>query len=199
MGCCEHDSCFLAAARSLRNGLELGARLRGTHCLVMILLYRRHLPLSKNVEFLLKASKEHAVNLGVFAFTYKLAQCSLMRCGLSKSRAALIAGLLMGLLVWGRRKSNVNYQIVLYLLSRDLVGLANLYHSKHEFPLWVTQVAYPVGASVIWGIVMALHAKSPDSLQAGLRSSMDFLYEDDNHWKTSGQRTLMDFLPFSGR
>ena len=171
----------------------------------MILLYRRNVSLQKNVEFLVKASKEHALNLGMFAFLYKLSQCILMnKLGLSKAKSAILAGLIIGLVIWGRKKSNINYQIVLYLLSRDLVALLNLYATNKEgglisIPPALRTALFPISASLIWGVVMGLHAKAPDSLQEGLRTSMDFLYNDDDHWKSTGRRTVLDFLPFSGQ
>jgi peroxisomal membrane protein 4 len=194
---CDHDSCLFASLRSLRNGLELGARIRAAHCLVMILLYKRNQPLAANIKFLVNATREHAVNLGIFAALFKSTRCILMNTfNMHKGRASFLAGLIVGYLVWGRRKSAINYQIVLYLLSRNLTGLINQQVEAGNIP---NLDAYPAFAALTWAVVMGLHSVSGNSLQDGLRSSMDFLYNDDDHWKGRGFRQVLDFIPFSGK
>ena len=50
-----------------------------------------------------------------------------------RSDHALFAGAIGGYLIWGRY-SSVNYQVVLYLASRVLVGLWKRYGVGHEHP-----------------------------------------------------------------
>ena len=193
---CTHDSCILASLRSLRNGIELGARIRATHCLVMILLYKRNVSLLDNARFLIKASGEHSLNLGIFAFLYKAVRCILLNnLKLSDASSSFTAGLICGGLVWGRKRTPINYQIVLYLLSRNITGMLNKQVSEGKIR---RLDAYPLFAALTWAVVMYLHSTSSHSLQEGLKSSMDFLYDDDDHWKAKGCREFKDFLPFSG-
>jgi len=163
----------------------------------MILLYKRDQPILSNLNFIVSATREHSVNLGAFAFLFKSTTCILMnKADLRRPYASAVAGLIAGLIVWGRRKTAINYQIVLYLLSRNITGLINQQVEKGHLP----QIdVYPAFASLMWAIVMFIHASSANSLQDGLKSSMDFLYNDDDHWQTRGKREISDFIPFSGR
>jgi peroxisomal membrane protein 4 len=95
---------------------------------------------------------------------------------------ALVAGSVGGYFVWGRY-SSVNHQIVLYLTSRVLVGLAKTawerIHGKphhHESSILQHPTTYPLVAATVWGIVMALFEESPHVLQPSLKHSMDEIY-----------------------
>jgi peroxisomal membrane protein 4 len=163
----------------------------------MILLYKRDKSLSSNLRFLVDSTREHSVNLGVFAGLFKATTCTLTNnFKLSKGKAAFIAGLLVGYLVWGRQKTAINYQIVLYLMSRNIIGFINQQVESGRLP---DLDAYPAFASLTWAVVMGLHAVSGINLQEGLKTSMDFLYNDDNHWTKRGFREIRDFIPFSGQ
>ncbi|KAG7358946.1 Tim17/Tim22/Tim23/Pmp24 family protein [Nitzschia inconspicua] len=96
---------------------------------------------------------------------------------------SLIAGACGGYFVWGRY-SSVNQQIVLYLTSRVLVGLAKRtwehVHGKphHEEQSSILQhpKTYPLLAAAVWGLVMVLFEESPHVLHRSLRASMDEIY-----------------------
>lgn len=96
---------------------------------------------------------------------------------------SLIAGACGGYFVWGRY-SSVNHQIVLYLTSRVLVGVAKRtwerVHGKphHEEQNSILQhpKTYPVFAAAVWGLVMVLFEESPHVLHRSLRASMDEIY-----------------------
>ncbi len=83
---------------------------------------------------------------------------------------AWIAGAVGGYFVWGRY-SSVNYQVVLYLTSRVLVGLWKKYGINISHPR-----IYSLAAAVVWGVVMMLFEESPDVLHPSLKSSMDEIY-----------------------
>ena len=105
---------------------------------------------------------------------------------------SLLAGAAGGYIVWGRY-SSVNHQIVLYLASRILVGLAkrgwehfyqrpghfqrdnNNHHSNPDSILQHPRT-YPVVAATVWGIVMLLFEESPHVLHRSLKKSMDEIY-----------------------
>jgi peroxisomal membrane protein 4 len=103
----------------------------------------------------------------------------------------LVAGALGGWLVWGNY-SGVNYQIVLYLLSRILVGGARVAAKRGVWPFRALSFrqSYPWGAAAVWALVMWLFEAHPDALDGSLRRSMDFLYRDAD----KGKRPA-DFLP----
>lgn len=87
---------------------------------------------------------------------------------------AFVAGAIGGFFIWGRY-SSVNYQIVMYLTSRVLVGLwKRLVPSDKEEGS--QSQTYPLAAAAVWGIVMALFEESPQVLHPSLKSSMDEIY-----------------------
>lgn len=194
---CGHDSCFLSALRGFRNGIDYAARIRGAHCLVMILLYRRDQTLKSNIEFLFRAAKEHGLNLGLFVLLFKLLRCQLQnRVGLSKGSASFVSGGFAGAVVWGRERTAINYQVVLYLLSRITTGLVHHEVNKGNLP---NKPAFRPLAAFVWAVVMYLFTVDPESLQGSLRSSMEFLYNDERY-QPQGKAwhdAILPFLPFS--
>jgi peroxisomal membrane protein 4 len=93
---------------------------------------------------------------------------------------ALVAGAVGGYFIWGRY-SSVNYQIVLYLTSRVLVGLWKRHwlrnHSSAELlPEILAKRSYAIGAATVWGLVMFLFESHPEVLHPSLRNSMDEIY-----------------------
>lgn len=92
---------------------------------------------------------------------------------------AFLAGAVGGYFVWGRY-SGVNYQLILYLVSRILVGCIKLAREKGVPPFsWkglTFAKAYPLAAAGIWGTVMMLFEEYPDVLHPSLRRSMDEIY-----------------------
>jgi peroxisomal membrane protein 4 len=202
---CGHDSCLLASLRGFRNGVDYATRIRAAHCLVMILLYRRDQSINSNLVFLYRAVKEHGLNLGSFVLVYKILRCQLQnRFGLTVGTASFFAGGVGGAVVWGRSRSPINYQVVLYLLSRIVAG--TVHHQVHKGILPDMEAFRPM-AAIVWAIVMYLFTVDPKSLQGSLRSSMEFLYNDEQYgtpqpFGASGLRqileSLMPFIPLSG-
>jgi len=107
---------------------------------------------------------------------------------------SLLAGAVGGYIVWGRY-SAVNYQIVLYLASRILVGLAkrgweHVYQRPGHFDgdnknntlnpgassILQHPQTYSLVAATVWGIVMLLFEDSPHVLHRSLKKSMDEIY-----------------------
>jgi peroxisomal membrane protein 4 len=167
----------------------------------MILLYRRDQSVQSNLNFLYQAAREHGINLASFVLLYKLLRCKLQNTiGLSKGSASFISGGLSGGIVWGRSKTAINYQVVLYLLSRIVTG--GVHHQVNEGRVPDIAAFKPM-AAFVWAMVMYLFSVDPKSLQGSLRSSMEFLYNDEN---TYGPRTgkwgipghILPFIPFSG-
>lgn len=46
----------------------------------------------------------------------------------------------------------------------------------------VSHYAWPVFASLSWGMVMWLFRHHPEDLQPSLRSSMNYIYAQSDHW-----------------
>ena len=105
---------------------------------------------------------------------------------------AAVAGAIGGYVVWSGYTS-INYQIVLYLLSRILIACVSLAAKKGIMPFTMCTFSkvYPVLAVSLWATVMWLFENAPESLHPSLKRSMDFLYHDSNTWKEG----VMDFLP----
>jgi peroxisomal membrane protein 4 len=92
---------------------------------------------------------------------------------------AFLAGAIGGYCIWGKY-SSVNYQLVLYLTSRIIVGCMKLAREKGYPPFsWkrlTFHKSYPYGAALIWGTVMMLFEEYPNVLHPSLRRSMDEIY-----------------------
>jgi peroxisomal membrane protein 4 len=167
----------------------------------MILLFRSG-PLSSKLSSVLKATKQHARNLATFAFLYKflmLAQKSIRPQGKELSSDSFVAGAVGGYYVFGRSRSSVNQQIVIYVAARVVLAAASLavqprgdntllggkYGGRGGMGIVglsdknrevVRKHAWPVFASLSWACVMWLFRFYPDMLQPSLRSSMTYLW-----------------------
>lgn len=117
---------------------------------------------------------------------------------------SFFAGLLGGYIVFGQRSkrygkiSSVSQQIVIYIFARVALALARLaVKPGHGLPIIsseplhskISNYAWPVFASVSWGLVMLLFKHHPEDLQSSLRSSMTYIYKDCDEWDSL--RTLL--------
>lgn len=105
--------------------------MRFVHTLVMTLLFKdvtlQNAPsLLKNI---LSMAIEHGKNLGLFVFLYKLGYKVLNSLIGKHSVNHLIAGGIFGGIIFGK-KTGVNHQIVLYLLSRVTMSMISLLYKK---------------------------------------------------------------------
>ncbi len=90
----------------------------------------------------------------------------------------------MGGLVFGK-KTPINYQINLYLLSRITIALAEKVHNKYleqneeittEQISTIKKHSFRILAALVWGLVMWLFFINQKVLQPSLASSMNHLY-----------------------
>ncbi|CAJ1945699.1 unnamed protein product [Cylindrotheca closterium] len=92
---------------------------------------------------------------------------------------ALLAGATGGYVVWGKY-SSVNYQIVLYLTSRILIGLSKRCWEKFSPIEYKNMLQHPKTYSLlsaaVWGVVMVLFEETPHVLHRSLKTSMDEIY-----------------------
>lgn len=193
--------------RGARNGIYYGTKIRLPHALVMTMLFRRG-----SVREALNAAAwltfQHARNLGAFVGLYKALlaggrwaweAAGVLPAGGAAAGAgapatawhAALAGGIGGYVIWGRY-SSVNFQIVLYLFSRVVMGVCKLAAARGLVPFSLTTFAgaYPWLAAATWAAVMVLFEFHRSTLHESLAVSMDFLYTDSRKWSS-----LRDFLP----
>ena len=158
--------------------------------------------LREKLRLIFRATRTHARNLAKFATIYKLTCLLLKNYGPDPGKEgpydSLVAGILGGYFVFGRRSpsgkiSSVSQQIVIYVFARVVLALARLsVRQGNPFALPVVSAeptsskvsyyAWPVFASVSWGMVMWLFRWHPEDLQPSLRSSMNYIYAQSNDW-----------------
>ena len=171
----------------------------------MIFLFQNG-SLRQKLRGIVRLTFEHTKNLALFVGVYKSVLAMLrtleqhargpcVATNVGKPGApwhAAVAGGIGGYLVWGRY-SGVNFQIVMYLMSRVLISVVRVLAAKGYEPLtqYRFQQVYPVLATVVWASVMWLYENEPTSLHPSLLKSMQFLYDESCHWRHG----VADFLP----
>jgi len=177
----------------------------------MIFLFRNG-SVREKLRLIFKATRQHARNLALFALIYKGTLLALQAARQSqhqiphrqqqRSPDPFVAGLLGGYVVFGRHKSSVSQQIVVYVFARVVLGLAALaVHAPGDNALVgaryggrggkgflgdalglseegreaLTRYSWPVFASLSWAGVMWLHEWYPSMLQSSLESSMVYM------------------------
>jgi peroxisomal membrane protein 4 len=194
---------LLSLVKGIRNGAVYGAKVRFPHALVMIFLFRSG-TIREKVKLVLNATRQHARNLAVFALIYKSSMIVLRNVnpaavGKEGKYDSFFAGLLGGYAVFGRHKSSITQQIVIYIFARVVLGFAKLsiQPGAHSFSSLIgpearKQIegnAWAVFASLSWAFVMYLFRWHPETLMSSLRSSMVYIYADSDHWDSL--RTLL--------
>ncbi|KAI5285822.1 hypothetical protein KEM52_002272 [Ascosphaera acerosa] len=194
---------LLAIVKTARNGAVYGAKVRFPHALVMIFIFRSG-TVREKAALVLKATRTHARNLASFATIYKLTMMALRyltpgagssspspagateRGGGEGQYDSFIAGLLGGYVVFGRNRTSVAQQIVIYVFARVMLALAQLSIDPRSNPLAkplappvrqrIREHAWPAFASLSWACVMYLYRWYPDAVQSSLRSSMKYMW-----------------------
>ncbi|RMX70274.1 hypothetical protein DD238_000070 [Peronospora effusa] len=196
---------LLAILRGVRNGSFYGTKVRAPHAMVMICLFQNG-SIRQKLRGILRLTFEHSKNLALFVGVYKSVLAVLrahqqhalgqhVATDIGKPGAhwhAAVAGGVGGYLIWGRY-SGVNYQIIMYLMSRALISLVRVLADKGYQPFAQHRFkhVYPLLATVVWAGIMWLYENEPDTLHPSLLKSMQFLYDESCHWKDG----IVDFLP----
>ncbi|RDW60234.1 peroxisomal membrane protein 24 [Coleophoma crateriformis] len=187
----------LSIVKGARNGAVYGCKVRFPHALVMIFLFRSG-TVREKLYLIYRATRTHAQNLAKYATIYKTTMMLLKHFGGTPGKEGrydtLIAGLLGGYVVFGRRSkhghiSSVSKQIVIFVFARVCLSLALLSVRPSTGIIRTTELqkkieynAWPIFAASSWGLIMHLFRWYPDTVQSGLRSSMDYIYVQSDHW-----------------
>lgn len=182
---------LLVTYRGLVQGLYYGSLVRLPHAAVMTLLFSKG-SLRAKVRTIATLTFLHARNLAAFVALYKALTAALAR--VSGGRAqwhSLLAGGAGGWVVWAHYGS-VNFQIVLYLVSRVLLALVRLAAQRRllgplsdvAFPQ-----AYPWLATGTWALVLWLYEHHGELLHPSLYASMVTLYRNAD--RTESWRDLV--------
>ncbi|GMH54714.1 hypothetical protein TrVE_jg316 [Triparma verrucosa] len=178
---------LLSPLLSSFSGIKYALKLRLPHALLMTYLFTPSLPPSQKLSRIKSVLLSHATSLGLHALIYKLTLLLLNKLTKKSGHTlqkigrplrpyhSFLAGAVGGYVVWGDFTS-VNYQVNLYLLGRVLAGIVNARDGKGGN---VEPKGYRFMSVVVWGAVMYLFEKEPESLQYGLRSSMEEVYRLD--------------------
>jgi peroxisomal membrane protein 4 len=176
-GICDHQNCAVSSIKGFLNGLWYGGKVRLIHSLVIEILFSKTSSLLEKLRNILKPTFEHSLNLGVFVLIYKTTVCLLRRFLKTNSNVInFIAGVIGSYFIW-TKKTSVNVQIMLYLLSRNLLAISTILSNKY-FPNF--QYGFSLTSMMVWGIVMYLFEVHPGALQSSLKQSMDFIYKESN-------------------
>ncbi|CAG8798790.1 14728_t:CDS:2, partial [Dentiscutata erythropus] len=172
----------LAIVKGFRNGAVYGAKIRFPHALVMTFLFGSG-SLKDKMTIILDATIQHSKNLAFFVTIYKTLMYLQKKINgdVEQNGHSFIAGLIGGYIVFGDN-NRVNQQIVLYVFSRIMFGLAKLPVKRQV--MGEPKHTFPVFAAVVWGVVMWLFRHDRDVLQPSLQGSMQYLYLDSDHWST---------------
>jgi peroxisomal membrane protein 4 len=184
--------------KGLRNGLEYGSRVRFVHSLVMTFLFKTFN--SKTVKAIFKNAWDHGKRLGTFVFFYKSVCLILSKLLGDRPFNSFAAGFVVGGLVFGK-KTPINYQINLYLLSRIAIALVEFLYKKYlperlagqQDESFERKYGFRILAAVVWGVVMWLFYIDQKVLQESLAASMRHLYINSEKPIKSWQ----EFIPYS--
>ena len=185
--------------KGLAHGLTYGTKIRAPHALVMTLLFKTEMSIPEKFKRIVKLTFLHARNLATFVTIYKFVIAILGRVSFpvearplsssghpARQWHALVAGAVGGWIVWSHYNA-VNYQIVLYLLSRIVVALVRVLARRKIFPFnrFSFKPTYPYLAIGTWSLVMWLFEFHPETLHGSLADSMRYLYHESNTLLTS--------------
>lgn len=189
---CDHNSCLLACVKAFRNGAVYGGSLRFFHS-ITIGAFFKYYSFKNFKEFALYVSNQtyhHALYLGLFSLLYKLFFCFLTKITKKKSKYnAFIAGCLAGFLVFGE-KTNVKYNIILFLLGRSLMGVSQAFSKKLKMQ---KMKLFPYLSALCCGIALFIYEDDKSVLTPSLSKSLGYLIKDSDKKMGKWSSTANDF------
>ena len=163
----------LRILRGIRNGMYYGGKVRLMHGLVMALAFGEK-PLLEKLKTVFKNTFEHSAKLGIYVGLYKFLVLFMQkRQGRVSKNHFFLAGIISGFMIYRNSESGINQQMILYLVSRDIIGGARNLQIRGFLP---NVKFFSILAAFSWGLVMLLYEDNKTSLQRSLSHSMDFLY-----------------------
>lgn len=212
---CNHNSCIISSLRGLRNGLYYGAKIRFIHSFVMTFLFKEG-SLYNKINHILSLTYEHSKTLGLYVFLYKSICCLFRKIFKSDfDLIPFIAGIIASYFMW-RRKTPVTTQIMLYLLSRNLLTINTFFShifnkifDRYPIIKYIfnyksnindsnsDNTGFAITSVLVWGFVMYFFERYPNRVHSSLYSSMDYLYNNSNitnSWKDYIPLYMPEFL-----
>ncbi|ORC92806.1 peroxisomal membrane protein 4 [Trypanosoma theileri] len=170
---------LLDAVKGFRNGFVYGARIRAPHALVLNIVWT-HAPLAVILRRVFTATRRHAVALGATGLTVSLLRGLLARLeGGQRVWHSALAGFIVGCAFWGEQ-TPVAVQMALYILSRIISAGVCILAERHNIKL--TPTAFRLCSGVLWMIVMPLFFFHGEALQPSMRTSMKYIYQDNEKY-----------------
>ncbi|XP_072015713.1 peroxisomal membrane protein 4-like [Amphiura filiformis] len=169
---------ILPLLKGFRNGAVYGMKIRASHALVMTFLYGRGSFLDK-LRVILRQTYTHSRSLALYVLIYK-AMLAVLRLieGTNQQIHPVIAGFVGGYFIWGEN-NKVNSQVLMYSLSRLLIGFARLAVKRNVIKQPKKDI-FPLYAAIVSAITMWQFEYHSDIVQPSMRSSMTYLYHDSN-------------------
>lgn len=176
---CEHNSCILSCIKAFRNGAVYGGSLRFFHSLTLgaFFKYNSFKNFKEFIHYVWIQTYHHALYLGLFSLLYKLFFCFLSRIFKKKSKYfGFFAGCLAGFLVFGE-KTNVKYNIVLFLLSRNIMGISEVVFKKLKMQ---KMKLFPLLSAFCCGLALFLFEDDKSVLTPSLKKSLAYIIKDSD-------------------
>ncbi|KPA74087.1 putative peroxisomal membrane protein 4 [Leptomonas pyrrhocoris] len=166
------------ALKGFRNGVVYGTRVRAPHALVLNLVWSKS-PYSSMPAKIFKVTKTHALGLGYSAALFAVVRGLLRHMqGTTRVWHNALAGFLIGACFWGDSNNGVHIQMMMYILARLICGLYHLITAK--LAISVPSYAYRVYMGGLWSLVILFLSYSPDQLQASMKQSLQYIFEESN-------------------
>ncbi|RNF15180.1 putative peroxisomal membrane protein 4 [Trypanosoma cruzi] len=172
---------LLDAIKGFRNGFVYGARIRAPHALVLNLVWT-NAPYRVMARKIYQVTKRHSMALGCTSLTFSLLRAFLRKLhGGPRNWHSALAGFLVGVIFWGEQNP-VTVQMSMYMLSRILSAL--LFILAGKFGWKFSPGAFRIYSGVLWMIVMPLFLYYGDAMQPSMRSSMRYIYQDNEKYSS---------------
>eukprot|EP01135_Chromosphaera_perkinsii_P006600 Nk52_evm2s554 gene=Nk52_evmTU2s554 len=180
---------MLSVLRGIRNGVFYGFRTRAPNSLVNTLLYGKGSSVDK-FSSVFSSTLDHCKTLAILSFFTRFIRIFSVKL-VGPTRASLPIAAFIGGYVAFHKKSAIQNQIILYLMSRVLTSLAHVAHKK-VIPTENPDVSdrskktnqtslspFGVLSGLTWAAAFWLYESHPHTLNSSLHSCLEYLLEDE--------------------